>query len=196
MIPNVLDKNFYWFPYYLPPSLYHKSGYFSFSSFWQKQLMMVVMSVMSIHLLFPQIVKAEVISEPIETSMTLKSEEVVLIPHIPNEPSVIINHLPLSSLRKPQHIFYTLVTAYSSTPEETDETPFITALGTETRDGVIASNFLPFGTKLRLPEKFGNKIFVVEDRMHPRFSDRIDIWMPSKEKAKEFGRQWLRVEIY
>ena len=39
------------------------------------------------------------------------------------------------------------VTAYSSTPEETDDTPFVTASGTSVRDGVIATNFLEFGTK-------------------------------------------------
>src|SRR4030042_3654518 len=44
-----------------------------------------------------------------------------------------------------------LVTAYSSTPEETDDTPFITASGNYVRPGVIAANFLPFGTQGQSP---------------------------------------------
>ncbi len=79
------------------------------------------------------------------------------------------------------------VTAYSSTPEETDEDPFITASQTQVRDGVIAANFLPLGTKIMIPELFGEKVFAVEDRMHRRKKDFVDIWMPSKEEAKNFG---------
>ncbi len=79
------------------------------------------------------------------------------------------------------------VTAYSSTPEETDDTPFTTAAMTEVRDGIIAANFLPFGTKVLIPELFGDKIFTVEDRMHERKKNFIDVWMNSKEDALAFG---------
>jgi 3D (Asp-Asp-Asp) domain-containing protein len=79
------------------------------------------------------------------------------------------------------------VTAYSSTPEETDDTPFITASNATVRDGIIAANFLPFGTKVQIPELFGNKVFVVEDRMHPRKTNNVDVWMPTKEDAIQFG---------
>lgn len=79
------------------------------------------------------------------------------------------------------------VTAYSSTPEETDDTPFITASGMHVRDGIVATNQLPFGTNIRIPEHFGDKIFVVQDRMHRRKKNNIDVWMSSKEKALRFG---------
>ncbi|MBI4094813.1 MAG: 3D domain-containing protein [Candidatus Liptonbacteria bacterium] len=79
------------------------------------------------------------------------------------------------------------VTAYSSTPEETDDTPFVTASGTAVRDGVIAANFLPFGTKVQIPRLFGQKLFVVEDRMHRRKENFVDIWMPAKSDALRFG---------
>ena len=79
------------------------------------------------------------------------------------------------------------LTAYSSTPEETDDTPFTTALGTKTRDGIVAANFLPFGTRVKIPDVFGDKIFVVEDRMHPRKTDFLDVWMPSKQDALNLG---------
>lgn len=87
------------------------------------------------------------------------------------------------------------ITAYSSTIDQTDNSPFITASGSYVRDGVAAANILPFGTKFRLPEIFGDQIFVVEDRMHPRFQNRIDIWFASKEDAKDFGKKWTKVEI-
>lgn len=79
------------------------------------------------------------------------------------------------------------ITAYSSTPEETDDTPFITAANTNVRDGIVATNMFPFGTKIKIPKLFGDKIFIVEDKMHRRKKNFIDIWMPSKEQAKEFG---------
>ncbi len=87
------------------------------------------------------------------------------------------------------------VTAYSSTPEETDDTPFITALGTEVKDGVIATNSLPFGTKVKIPKFFGDKIFVVEDRMHRRKENFLDIWMPSKQAAENFGINYTEVVV-
>lgn len=87
------------------------------------------------------------------------------------------------------------VTAYSSSPDETDDTPFITASGTFVRDGVIASNALPFGTRVKIPEVFGEKTFVVEDRMHKRFSDRVDVWMPTKKDAIVFGKKFTEIEI-
>lgn len=79
------------------------------------------------------------------------------------------------------------VTAYSSTPDQTDDTPFITASGSTVRDGIVATNLLPFGTKVKIPEFFGDKVFVVEDRMHQRKTNNIDVWMDSKEKALKFG---------
>ncbi|MBI2055213.1 MAG: 3D domain-containing protein [Candidatus Sungbacteria bacterium] len=87
------------------------------------------------------------------------------------------------------------VTAYTSSPDETDDTPSVTASGTNTRHGVIAANFLPFGTKVRIPNLFGDTVFTVEDRMARRFQDRLDIWFPTKTEAKRFGLQFAEVEI-
>lgn len=89
---------------------------------------------------------------------------------------------------KPEPVAYEVtVTAYSSTPDQTDSTPFITASNKTVRWGFVAANFLEFGTKVQIPELYGDQVFVVEDRMHRRFSDRVDIWMPTKAKAKRFG---------
>ena len=87
------------------------------------------------------------------------------------------------------------VTAYSSTPDQTDDTPFITASGSHVRDGIIAANFLSIGTKVRFPTMYGDKIFVVEDRMNPRYTYRADIWMRTREEAKQFGLRNLSIEV-
>jgi 3D (Asp-Asp-Asp) domain-containing protein len=87
------------------------------------------------------------------------------------------------------------ITAYSSTPEETDDTPFITASGKIAKDGFAATNSLPFGTKIQIPEIFGDKIFVVEDRMHRRKNNFLDIWMSTKEQALKFGIKRAKIKI-
>lgn len=79
------------------------------------------------------------------------------------------------------------ISAYSSTPDQTDDTPFITASGKYVADGIVATNHLPFGTKVQIPEVFGDKTFVVEDRMHPRKVGFLDVWMPTREAALKFG---------
>lgn len=90
---------------------------------------------------------------------------------------------------------------YSSTPDQTDSTPFTTASGKHVRDGIIAANVyangqrLPFGTLVRIPEIYGDKIFVVEDRMNIRYQNNIDIWFPERQLAKEFGRKKVVIEI-
>jgi len=90
-----------------------------------------------------------------------------------------------------------VATAYSSTPDQTDDTPNITASNKEVRDGFVANNGLKFGTKIRMPELYGDKIFVVEDRMHKRKGVRqIDIWKPTYSAAKNFGVKWnIKVEV-
>jgi len=87
------------------------------------------------------------------------------------------------------------ITAYSSSEDETDSTPFITASGKTVRDGIVATNLLPLGTKVRIPELFGDKVFVVEDRMSPRFQKTIDIWMQTKAKAIYFGLHYANVIV-
>ncbi|MBU1131912.1 3D domain-containing protein [Patescibacteria group bacterium] len=93
-----------------------------------------------------------------------------------------------------------IATAYSSTADQTDSSPCITANGLNVcennEENVIAANFLFFGTKVKLPELFGDRIFIVHDRMHSRFGgNRIDIWMTDRPKAKEFGVKRTKMEI-
>ena len=89
-----------------------------------------------------------------------------------------------------------VVTAYSSTPWETDGNPYITASGNWVEDGIVANNMLPFGTKVRIPELFGDKVFVVEDRMSwKKASNHFDLWMPSYWEAKNFGVAYTYAEV-
>lgn len=89
--------------------------------------------------------------------------------------------------------FDVIVTAYSSTVDQCDSTPFITASNTHVHDGTIACNFLPFGTKVIFPKKFGNKVFTVEDRM--RDSWKIDIWFETRQEALQFGKKTLEAVV-
>jgi len=119
--------------------------------------------------------------------------------HVSNLLTVQENSLlPSSPLPEPKvsKTIKVIITAYSSTPEETDDTPFITAANTMVRDGIIANNLLPFGTKIRIPELYGDKIFTVEDRMSSKKGYyHFDIWFPSKEEAKEFGAKLTHIEV-
>lgn len=97
--------------------------------------------------------------------------------------------------KKAMKTYVVSASAYSSSVDETDDTPFITAKGTYVRDGIVAANFLPFGTAIKIPSLYGNKIFVVEDRMNSRYNLNVDVWFPSKELAKQFGRKTITIEV-
>lgn len=90
---------------------------------------------------------------------------------------------------------YVPMTAYTSRPEETDDTPFITADGSHVRDGIVAANFLPFGTKIRIPALYGDKIFEVHDRMNKRYPYKVDVWMEDYNEAIQFGVRYAQIEI-
>lgn len=91
--------------------------------------------------------------------------------------------------------YQVIITAYSSSPYETDSSPYITASGDWVQDGTVAANFLPFGTKLKIPELFGDKVFVVKDRMHPRKGYQVDVWFPTRAQALHFGAYYTYIEL-
>lgn len=92
-----------------------------------------------------------------------------------------------------------VVTAYNSDAGQTDNSPCITANNFDVcRHGVedtIAANFLPFEAKVRIPELFGDKVFVVRDRMNKRFSNRVDVWMLEKPDAINFGVKIAKIQV-
>ena len=107
--------------------------------------------------------------------------------------------LPLNNPLNPESQIRTVkvvVTAYSSSPWETQGNPFVTASGNWVREGIIANNMLPFGTKVRMPDLFGQQVFVVEDRMHQRKGYyHIDVWFPSYREALNFGAKTTYIEV-
>jgi 3D (Asp-Asp-Asp) domain-containing protein len=104
--------------------------------------------------------------------------------------------LPESDLRGPSYSITVPATAYNSEVGQCDDTPFITASGTTVRPGVIAANFLPIGTRIKIPKYYGDQVFVVEDRMNARYDKRIDIWMESHHEAIAWGMRNVEIQVY
>ncbi len=97
----------------------------------------------------------------------------------------------------PDRVMTVSMTAYNSLPEQTDSNPFETAMGTTTRHGIVAANFVPLGTYIKIPELYGDEIFIVEDRMNARYTNRVDIWMEKYSDARQFGvKNGVKIEIY
>ncbi|MCV4860510.1 3D domain-containing protein, partial [Escherichia coli] len=83
-----------------------------------------------------------------------------------------------------------MATAYTSLASQTDGSPFITATGAHTRLGIIAVSRdllddLPYGSRVKLQDLsggsrfnrlFSDRVFVVEDTMHTRWRNKIDVW--------------------
>ena len=92
-----------------------------------------------------------------------------------------------------------VITAYNSEAGQTDGSPCITANNFNVCDNgvedTIAANFLPFGAKVKIPELFGDRIFIVRDRMNKRFSHRVDVWMIEKPDAMNFGVKIAKIEV-
>ncbi len=86
------------------------------------------------------------------------------------------------------------VTAYNSEVGQCVSTPCITANGFNVCEhgieDVIATNILPFGTKVMFPELYGDKVFTVQDRMNAKYSYRADIWMLNHSDAIQFGAHY------
>lgn len=98
----------------------------------------------------------------------------------------------------PDKVVKAVITAYTSTPDQTDSTPDIAATGKHVYDGMIAANWLPFGTKVKIPALYGDKIFTVDDRMNKRYGyGRMDIWLDAtKAEARQFGVKRVEVEVF
>ena len=89
-------------------------------------------------------------------------------------------------------------TGFSSDEGQTDSSPCITASGKWVRAGTVASNFLPLGTLLKIREVGGREfpgIYIVEDRMAYRFSNRIDIWFAQTSQALDFGKRQIEIVV-
>ena len=92
-----------------------------------------------------------------------------------------------------------VITAYNSDVAQTDDSPCITANGFNVcehgEEDTIAANFLKFGTKVKIPELYGDRIFVVRDRMNAKHPNRVDIWMKDKTSAIKFGVKTAKIQV-
>jgi 3D (Asp-Asp-Asp) domain-containing protein len=85
-----------------------------------------------------------------------------------------------------------IFTEYTATVSQTDNTPTITASNQKIREGIVANNCLPFGTKIEI----NNNIYVIQDRMNERYGcENFDIYVRRYAEARHFGRQILKYEI-
>lgn len=85
-----------------------------------------------------------------------------------------------------------LCTAYTSSFDECGKTDGITASGTKaTINRTVAADDLPLGTRIRI----NGQEYVVEDRFGGGYKNRIDIYVDTKEKAYQYGRQYNFIEI-
>ena len=118
---------------------------------------------------------------------------IVLVQAYPAPALAFVNTIQSPAQFSYGKIIEVTASAYSSTVGQTDASPFITASGERVRYGIVAANFLPMHTKIRI----GNNAFEVKDRMNERYNNIpiIDIWMPSLEEAQAFGTRTMLVEI-
>lgn len=107
----------------------------------------------------------------------------------------IASSTPVKVIRTSSHV----ITAYNSEVSQTDDDPCTTANGynlcKNNKEDSIAANFLKFGTKVRIPELFGDKVFVVRDRMNVKHANRIDVWMKDHGDAMKFGVKFAKIEV-
>ena len=110
------------------------------------------------------------------------------------------SHLPKNSGLAAKYEVNEVLTAYTSEAAQTDDSPCITANGFDLckhgQEDTVAINGVRMGTRVRFPDLFGNRVFVVRDRMNSRYgSNRADVWMLSKANAISFGVRVARMEV-
>lgn len=150
----------------------------------------IILLFILLELIFPQFSLAnEVENGKIQAYQTI--QDINIDPNI---------RLPINETKKPRFKTKIIATAYNSLPSQTDSDPCTTASGfnlcEHNQENIIATNFLPFGTLVKIPKLYGDKIFRVEDRMHPKYYKQIDIWFKDYNQAKKFGWQWIEIEVY
>ncbi|MEX2535452.1 MAG: hypothetical protein WD273_07600 [Trueperaceae bacterium] len=122
---------------------------------------------------------------------------------------------PLGPIANPR--FVLRATAYNSLASQTDGTPHITATGARTRFGIVAvsrdmlGHDIPYGSLIRIRDLGnyytgrgagnyqsvldGHGLFIVEDTMHPRKQQQVDVWFEALSSARSWGVRNVEVEI-
>lgn len=149
-----------------------------------------VLSVFLCQMLFPQAAEAKILANLFDFSQKITEHTLA--------ESAEGRMFGAKQEIKPNKLVRAVITAYSSTVDQTDNDPFTAASGKQVYDGMIAANWLPFGTVIKIPELYGDKVFMVDDRMNPRYGyGRLDIWLDApKSEVKKFGVKRVEIEIY
>ncbi len=151
---------------------------------------------------------AEIVLEPVtEVVVTEVAPEVVAVEPVEAEIVEAGAEVPTYTLKS---------TAYNSHVSQTDSSPHITATGATTAFGVIAVSrdmleHIPYGSLVRLKDlgsyrssrgegKFqdvlnSQDLFIVEDTMHPRKLEQIDVWFPHESEALSWGVRKVELEV-
>ncbi len=158
--------------------------------------MVSLVLVLGFSVLFPTMVNADISLQ----SITPDNATIALTIATMQNQTKPFGKLTLSQNAEPRRMFKIPVTAYSSDIGQTDSTPCITASGMDVcarnAENIVAANFLPLGTRVRIPELYGNRVFYVEDRMNERYNQHMDVWMKQKTDAKQFGVKYTTVEVF
>lgn len=92
-------------------------------------------------------------------------------------------------------------TAYNSVRSQTQGNPIIAAWGDSLKPDIrsiaVSRNLIALGLKHNTPVKIEgfDSIFLVRDKMHRRWRNRIDIYMGTDiQKAKDWGRKKLTIQ--
>jgi len=134
-----------------------------------------------------------------EEDFMISNEEIVKNDEI--DSSIRSNYLPNHEEKKVKVVSTSThsMTAYNSESSQTDNSPCITANGFNVCEhgieDTIAANFLKFGTKVMIPELFGERVFVVRDRMNRRYTNRVDIWFKDYNDAINFGLKVATIQV-
>lgn len=149
----------------------------------------LILAVFCINMLMPQMAVAQVVAaEPVEVLFKSgTSNDLITLAYLAQQEIKIVKKMKV------------VTTAYSSDPAQTDDTPCITADGYDVcatnEENVVAANFLKFGTNVRIPSLYGNKIFVVHDRMNAKYNNRMDFWKKDTQTARNYGVKFVEIEI-
>ena len=112
--------------------------------------------------------------------------------------------------------FVLKATGYNSLESQTDDTPFTTATGTQTRPGIVAisrdllGGSVPYGSLVRLKDLGGyhgggygkfqetldaQGLFIVEDTLHQRKTQQVDVWFETYSEALAWGVRKVELEL-
>lgn len=137
-------------------------------------------------------------------------------PVVEAEPAVepVVEEVAQAALTVPT--FTLKSTAYNSHVDQTDSSPHVTATGATTAFGVIAASrdmleHIPYGSLVRLKDlgsyrsgrgegKYQELLdaqgyFIVEDTMHPRKLEQIDVWFAHESEALSWGVRKVELEV-